>query len=257
MKINSMMKTTYRYVAALFALLMGLAACDEREPEAFKQINGIYFNNRSAANALLPFTDVTFVYVSGDEMQVPVKIQLLGRPSQEVRPIDIRVTSSDAEEGVDYMLPAVAELPAGASSLDYIVTLKRTEALKTVKKSISLELAANDYFTLPVDSEVQAGGESVTYKRFQIFFSDMFTSAPTAWEEDLIGPFTQQKFELICKVLTVDPADFNDSSVMTYAMQMFIHSEMTEYVKEQVKKRENGEEYDEKAFDNQGEPLTF
>lgn len=201
--------------------------------------------------------DVTFVYESGDDMEIPVKIQLLGRPVDESRPVDIRVSSENAVEGTDYVLSDKVEIPAGASGVNYIVTLKRTESLKTMKKTIYMELRANDYFALPVTEEIQAGGDTVSTLRYRIIFSDMFTSAPVAWEENLLGAFSQQKFELICDVLDVAPADFNDVSVMTFAMQVYISSEMTQYVKEQEEKKNAGEEFDENAFDGNGDPLTF
>ena len=172
-------------------------------------------------------------------------------------PVDIRVSSENAVEGTDYVLSDKVEIPAGASGINYIVTLKRTESLKTMKKTIYMELRANDYFALPVTEEIQAGGDTVSTLRYRIIFSDMFTSAPVAWEENLLGAFSQQKFELICDVLDVAPADFNDVSVMTFAMQVYISSEMTQYVKEQEEKKNAGEEFDENAFDGNGDPLTF
>ena len=222
-----MMKMKNRYIVAFLSLLIGLSACDEREPGTFQNISGIYFNNRSSASALQDSIDVTFVYESGDDMEIPVKIQLLGRPVDESRPVDIRVSSENAVEGTDYVL------------------------------SDNMELRANDYFALPVTEEIQAGGDTVSTLRYRIIFSDMFTSAPVAWEENLLGAFSQQKFELICDVLDVAPADFNDVSVMTFAMQVYISSEMTQYVKEQEEKKNAGEEFDENAFDGNGDPLTF
>ena len=226
-----MMKMKNRYIVVFLSLLIGLSACDEREPGTFQNISGIYFNNRSSASALQDSIDVTFVYESGDDMEIPVKIQLLGRPVDESRPVDIRVSSENAVEG--------------------------TDSLKTMKKTIYMELRANDYFALPVTEEIQAGGDTVSTLRYRIIFSDMFTSAPVAWEENLLGAFSQQKFELICDVLDVAPADFNDVSVMTFAMQVYISSEMTQYVKEQEEKKNAGEEFDENAFDGNGDPLTF
>lgn len=252
-----MMKMKNRYIVVFLSLLIGLSACDEREPDTFQNISGIYFNNRSSASALKDSIDVTFVYESGDDMEIPVKIQLLGRPVDESRPVDIRVSSENAVEGTDYVLSDKVEIPAGASSINYIVTLKRTESLKTMKKTIYMELRANDYFALPVTEEIQAGGDTVSTLRYRIIFSDMFTSAPVAWEENLLGAFSQQKFELICDVLDVAPADFNDVSVMTFAMQVYISSEMTQYVKEQEEKKNAGEKFDENAFDGNGDPLTF
>lgn len=111
-----------------------------------------------------------------------MKIQLLGRPVDESRPVDIRVSSENAVEGTDYVLSDKVEIPAGASGINYIVTLKRTESLKTMKKTIYMELP-NDYFALPVTEEIQAGGDTVSTLRYRNIFSDMFTSAPVAWEE--------------------------------------------------------------------------
>ena len=80
---------------------IGLVACEEQTPDAFDEISGIYFNNRSRASALQDSTDVTFVYENSNEMEIPVKIQLLGRPVEQARPINIRVSSEDATEGID------------------------------------------------------------------------------------------------------------------------------------------------------------
>ena len=86
----------------------------------------------------------------------------------------------------------------------------------------------------------------------------MFTKAPAAWDANLVGVFTQQKFELICKVLAIDPADFNDPSVITLAKLLYISAEMSAYVEEQVKMKGAGQLYDENAFDKgTGEPLNF
>ena len=86
----------------------------------------------------------------------------------------------------------------------------------------------------------------------------MFVAPPSAWEKGLIGEFSQQKFELICKVLDIAPSDFNDASKITFSMQLFIYSEMTEYVAREVAKRDRGEEFDKDVLDiKTGEPLSF
>ena len=105
-----MMKMKNRYIVVFLSLLIGLSACDEREPGTFQNISGVYFNNRSSASALQDSIDVTFVYESGDDMEIPVKIQLLGRPVDESRPVDIRVSSENAVEGTDYVLSDKVEI---------------------------------------------------------------------------------------------------------------------------------------------------
>ena len=237
--------------------LLAIVACQERTPEFFQDITGVYFNNTSATMSVTDSLDLTFVYEAGDEMEVPVKVQLLGRSVEQDRPLAVTVSSDNALEGVDYVLPQQAVMPAGASSVDYVVVLKRTDALKSERKMIHLTLHANEHFDLPV-SKMEQIADTVSIVDVRIYFSDMFTKAPAAWDENLLGEFTQQKFELICKVLHIDPADFNDPSVITLAKMLYISAEMTAYVTEQKENRNAGQDYDEDAFDPQtGEPLTF
>ena len=133
----------------------------------------------------------------------------------------------------------------------------RTPALKKEKKSIELVIQENDDFSLPVMEMVQLG-DTVSTISFRIFFSDMFTKAPAAWDVNLMGAFSQQKFELICRVLDIDPADFNDPAIITLAKQLYISVEMTGYVDEEVAKMEEGLDYDEEIIDKAtGLPLNF
>jgi hypothetical protein len=245
-----------RYIIYMLSFLT-LAACQERNPEYFQDINGIYFNNVSATMSVTDSLDLTFVYEAGDEMEVPVKVQLLGRSADQDRPLAVTVSSDNAQEGVDYLLPQQAVMPAGASSVDYMVVLKRTDALKSERKMIQLTLHANEHFDLPV-SKMEQIADTVSIVDVRIYFSDMFTKAPAAWDKNLLGEFTQQKFELICKVLQINPADFNDPSLITLAKMLYISAEMTAYVTEQKENRDAGKDYDRDAFDPQtGEPLTF
>ena len=237
--------------------VVALGSCSEQTPEVFEDINGVYFNNRTNTNVLQDATNVTFVYQKGDEMQVPVKIQLVGRPLEQAREIALTVTSDDAQEGVDYTLPEKAEMPAGATVFEYVITLKRTAVLKTQLKHIKLSLQPNANFMLPVTQEVMANGDKVTTLAYTIAFSDQFTTAPKAWDKGLLGEFTQQKFELACRVLDLDPADFNDDTKMTLAMQSYVSAQMQLYVRQQQTLRLNGEAYDADAFDAQGNPLQF
>lgn len=246
-----------RNIIVLFSILLSLLSCQERNPGHFIDVTGVYFNNMTDMMTVADSADLTFVYEAEDQLEVNVKVQLLGRTAEYDRPLEIRLTSENAQEGVDYILPQQAVLPAGASSVDYIVTLKRTPALKKEKKMLHLQIHPNEHFGLPVTHLVQVG-DSVSVLDYRIYFSDMFTNAPAAWDKNLLGEFTQQKFELICKVLDIDPADFNDASLMTLAKQLYISAEMTAYVRNEAARKAAGEPYDTEAFDPQtGEPLSF
>lgn len=239
------------------SLLLGAVSCIERNPGHFQDICGVYFNNTSGSMVVSDSLDVTFVYTAGDAMEIPVKVQLLGRSADEDRPVEISVSSDNAAEGVDFILPQHPVMPAGASSMDYVVTLRRTESLKSEKKMICLQIHANDHFDLPVTEMVQYN-DTVSTLQYRIYFSDMFTKAPAAWDANLVGAFTQQKFELICKVLGIDPGDFNDPGVITLAKLLYISAEMTAYVEGEVEKKNAGQPYDKDAFDKEtGEPLKF
>lgn len=234
-----------------------LSGCEERKPALFGDVTGVYFNNRSAFMTVADSLDVTFVYEKEDELVVPVRIQLVGRPADESRPVNVSVTSDNASQGEDYMLPDDPMMPAGASEVDYLVVLKRTESLKHEVKSIHLRIHSNDFFDLPVTEIVQTG-DTVSTLDYTILFSDMFTKAPVAWNEDLIGTFSQQKFELVCKVLDIDPADFNDASVITMGKLLYIRAEIVAYIEGEIEKKNAGESYDEDVMDSStGLPLEF
>lgn len=257
MKIFDSMKHKIIYSVAL---LLAAVSCKESVPVSFGDMAGVYFNNRASGNILTDRTEVTFVYHDGDEMEVPVAVQLIGRPSDRDRKVSIRATSDNAVEGTDYTLPEDAVLPAGETELSYIVTLKKTESINTEAKSVDFEILANDEFELPV-KEIKYTTGSVTTLRYRIVFSNRFTKAPAAWDRNLLGEFSLQKFELILKksdiTYVTNRSDFNDTSKMGLSRQQFVSSVMRKYVNEEVAKRQSGEEYDEDCFDSLGNPLEF
>ena len=165
-------------IGAMAALSLG--SCSEQEPDVFQNIICFYLNYFSNINFLLVYTNVTFFYLICDEFLVPVKIQLVGRPTDHPREIALMVSSEDAQEGTDYILPEKAEMPAGETVLEYMITLKRTAILKTQEKHIQVSLQPNENFTLPVTEETTANGDVVSTLSYQIIFSDKFTTAPMA-----------------------------------------------------------------------------
>lgn len=245
-----------RSIRILLLLPLLGAGCSESLPAHFDQIEGIYFNNQQNNGLLIDTASYTFIYEDADQMEVPVRIQQLGRMSQTPRAVNLRVTSPDAVEGVDYDLSGEALLPANANSFDYLITLYRTEALKSETKHLVVELAPNDSFILPFTEQIQSG-DTVSTVRYTIYFSDQFTAPPAGWQTIFIGAFSQQKFELICEVMQIARADFNEEGVISSAKWMYIQSTMINYVSTQERLRDAGQPYDERAFDESGAPLTF
>lgn len=252
MTIKNILTSLLIMVSTLF-----FSSCKESTPGYFDNITGVYFDNRTPVGVLTDSVSVTFAYEKENFMDVPVNIRLVGRPANTDRPVCVTVSSENALEGKDYNLPQSAILPAGAVETDYIIRLTKTKELNDAEKDITLKLHPNSEFNLPFPGEKNPAGEMVTALEFKISFSNIFNQAPAAWEADILGPFSREKFELACKHLDIDPADFNDPTKMTLPKSMFVSKEMNSYVKEQVANKNAGRPYDKEAFDSKGQPLTF
>lgn len=244
-------------IFSVLFLMLSASGCQESLPKHFDPIEGVYFNNQQNNGSLIDSASYTFIYEDRDQMEVPVRIQQLGRLSSTPRPVNLKVSSPDATEGTDYTISGDAVLPANATNFDFPITLYRTEALKSETKRIVVELSANEHFCIPFTEQIQSGGDTVSTVRYTIYFSDQFTAPPAGWQTLFVGAFTQQKFELICDVMEIARADFNEEGKISSAKWMYIQSTMTSYVAEQERLRKAGQPYDERAFDESGAPLTF
>ena len=130
------MKTSNIFIWIM--LIIGLTACSEEEVNNYSANEGIYFNQRiRVGNILTDSTNFTFVYLeeSQNEAIVSIPVQLVGRATDEARPVNIKVVGGSAKEGDDFVLPANPVLPAGASSFNYEITLKRTKKTNISNRS--------------------------------------------------------------------------------------------------------------------------
>lgn len=254
------MRTKNYIIWGILILVTGFTSCDEKTPDLYDAVDGVYFNNRQRNNILLDSTSYTFVYSEYDTISIPVVIQSVGPQHPENRPINIKVTSENAEEGVDYVLPEKCELPANSSKFNYVVLLKRTSALQETVKTIYFEIQENEYFTLPIKEEITDATNNISTStlHYRIEFSDMFTSPPAAWnDEGICGKFSPEKLNLICKVLEIPKEDFNDPKKVTWSRFAFIRQTMSAYVEEQYMYYQYGMEYDADIFDKEGNLLEF
>ena len=222
----------------IMLLIMGLTACSEEEVNTYSADEGIYFNQRiRVGNILTDSTNFTFVYIeeSQNEATVSIPVQLVGRATDEPRPVNIKVVGGSAKEGDDFVLPVNPVLPAGASSFNYEITLKRSTALQEEAKTIELAIEENEYFRPIITHEITdiQSGTDVTTMRHKIEFSELFTEAPAAWVTQIFD-FTPQRFFLTCRVMDVPRADFNDRSKIPTARFRYFISEMVKYVGEQL-----------------------
>ena len=94
----------------IMLLIMGLTACSEEEVNTYSADEGIYFNQRiRVGNILTDSTNFTFVYIeeSQNEATVSIPVQLVGRATDEPRPVNIKVVGGSAKEGDDFVLPGI------------------------------------------------------------------------------------------------------------------------------------------------------
>lgn len=247
------MKT--RNIFIWIMLILGLTACSEEEVNTYNAEEGIYFNQRiRVGNILTDSTNFTFVYIeeSQNEATVSIPVQLVGRAIDEPRPVNIKVVGGSAKEGDDFVLPVNPVLPAGASSFNYEITLKRSTILQEEAKTIEIAIEENEYFRPIITHEITdiQSGTDVTAMRHKIEFSELFTEAPTAWYTK-ICPFTPQRFFLTCRVMDVPRSDFNDPSKISFFRFQYFISEMRKYVAEQLLL----ENPDPEIFDENGDPI--
>ena len=232
-------------------LIIGLTACSEEEINTYSADEGIYFNQRiRVGNILTDSTNFTFVYIeeSQNEAIVSIPVQLVGKATDEPRPVNIKVVGGSAKEGDDFVLPANPVLPAGASSFNYEITLKRSTALQEEAKTIEIAIEENEYFRPIITHEITdiQSGTDVSTMRHKIEFSE----APAAWYT-YIYPFTPQRFFLTCRVMDIPRSDFNDASKISSFRFQYLMSEMVKYVAEQLLL----ENPDPEIFDENGTPI--
>lgn len=230
------MKT--RNIFIWIMLIIGLTSCSEEEVNNYSADEGIYFNQRiRIGNILTDSTNFTFVYIEESQREaiVSIPVQLVGRAIDEPRSVNIKVVGGSAKEGDDFVLPINPVLPAGASSFNYEITLKRSTSLQEEAKTIEIAIEENEYFKPIITHEITdiQNGKDVTTMRHKIAFSELFTEAPAAWYT-YIYSFTPQRFFLTCRVMNVSRSDFNDVSKITSARFQYLMSEMIKYVAEQL-----------------------
>lgn len=235
---------------------IGIISCEEDSLQVYDSVEGIYFDNY-LARQLADSSNYTFVYIEEDVIEVDIKIQTLGSQSDIDRVVNMRVSSENAEEGVDYVLPELCVIPANYSKFNYTVRLLRTPSLKEAFKTIEFEIVANENFTLPFLEELVIN-DTVSRVHYKIEFSELFTSPPAAWnDEGICGTFSPEKLFLISKVLDIPRSDFNDPKKVTWAKFSYIRSEMNKYVMDEYMKMWYGMPFDEEILDKDGNPLEF
>lgn len=104
-------------------------------------------------------------------------------------------------------------------------------------------------------ARVQSGGDTVSAVTFKIIFGPVHGAARRL-AHDVRGAFLAAEIRTYLR-REGSEADFNEAGKITDAKWLYIESRMINYVRDQEELKAGGEPYDERAFDENGEPLQF
>ena len=167
-------------------------------------------------------TVVSFVYIDSKNEYDTVVLQanVMGEVvNSETRYVSVKVTGKNAEAGVDYLpLKERYEIAPGKIFCEIPVCLKRTDALKSEIKEITVELQPNEDFDLLYQEDIPSTGGTVVFSKLsrRILFHEMMLEAPDTWNEYYLGTFSAAKFREICDQMDIPREKFLDRSYMSF-----------------------------------------
>lgn len=203
----------YLYIISLALLSVGYS-CDS-EYDTYSGTDVVYMNETTDT------TRFSFTYVDSkyDRQTQEIKIKAIGNVYDYDRVVNIKFTTKNATEGIDFEpLADQYVIKAGEISLVIPIVMIRTEALQTEEKVIDMELADNEYFKTYYDfgSDDRTTWVKTNRLRQTLIFSEFMTQRPKQWNPYVLGTFSPKKFMLICDVMGIEREKFLDASYMSY-----------------------------------------
>jgi hypothetical protein len=175
----------------LITICCWLMACSKDAVDQYGEVNYIYLANDSADIEEIDSLEYSFAFHPGAEKDtVPVLVKLVGKLSNQDRPIGLAVEASHTTAiASDYELPDPMVLRAGRAVDTIQLVLHKSDRLKTQKFRIRLMLKENEHFLLgPPDN-----------RYIDITFSDMI-GRPSWWnsivETNFLGKYSDTKYRL-------------------------------------------------------------
>ena len=258
------MKKIVKIAAVLLLPVWAMYSCKESTPDPYGAPDGIYFNNRTTGNALVDTLTTTFVYQpdSVEYIDVPVVVQSVGWQADVDRPVDIRVSSDNAVEGIDYELITPALMPAHVSQFIYYVRVKKTDALSSEIKIVNLELRANEYFETFLEKSATGDSEYpyVDMLHYRIAYSNFFSMAPEGWRPEYVGVFSERKLRLLWKLFDYIPREnYYQRYLIPFNQWTYMSQSVNEYMYDQeaIMRGWSPGKVDEDALDENGNLLDF
>lgn len=261
-----MKKLLYRLM--ILSCMVWMTGC-ERDMMDFEGRDAIYFDVQrgvawtdSARWARYWFTEVNFINVQGDTLDISLKVGLGGRVTDYPRPFSIEVVrdSTTAIEGYDYDIRTDWEMPAGAACAYINMQVYKQEDLLDTNRTIMLKVLENEYFTTDLSFTGALEGRYDLLDGEKAFNPDprfhtvnlkLEVSRPASWagmdypitaenptpyEFGLFGAFTAKKYLLMLEVTGFTTEDFEGS--LPSGVQNVISEVFANYLEEQFDKGE-------------------
>ncbi len=208
----------YGWALAGAALSLGLGSCNETI-QTYDGETGVYFamlqsgssedNPRYDTSSSVPFA---LTHGATDSL-FQLRVKIIGRVADYPRSFSYRVIAeeSTAEEGADYTLPdAPCEVPAGEVYGYIPIHFYRQASLDGEERTLTLELQANENFSLPLTSWLPVNGTETVGTdviRHTVTVSDKYVRLD-GWSDMFYGTYSDKKIKLMCSVFGLTLADF-------------------------------------------------
>jgi hypothetical protein len=209
-----------------------LSACSKDAVDQYGEVSYVYLANDSANVEEIDSVEYSFAFHPGADIDtVPVLVKLVGRLSEQDRPVGLAVEASHttALPG-DYDLPEPVLLRAGRAVDTIHLVLHKSDRLKTQKFRIRLVLNENEHF--------QPGPSG--NRHIDITFSDMI-ARPGWWnntvETNFLAQYSDTKYRLFIEATGIaDMTGLSENEQRAYAI---IFRDFL------ARGRENGEVYED------------
>lgn len=209
-------------LSSAFLSFLVFTSCSQEEIETYKDTDNIYFSTAVFAtiveNGAKVLTDSTGFSFGLDNPSItertyfiPIRVQ--GKVSNVDRKVKVTVDpSSTAVLGTHFTLPENIIMRAGKELDTITIKVLRTPDMKTNGRTLILNLEENEFFTTKMQTKVTnvLTQKTMSYVRFKLSFDDKLTQ-PKGWYVPFLGVFTPKKFFLMCDLMDLEPAMFNQS----------------------------------------------
>ena len=210
----------------LLVMVLTLGAC-EKSLMSYEGPESIYFSMQKNANPeeniYFPDGSINLMNQVGDEIEYALNVMVTGAPKDYDRPyrVSIVADSTTAVAGTDYILPEGGVIKAGQISDSLYVKLLKNDKLQETSVRLSVQVLANEHFTLNFSEFGHDGREYNVFdpRVYDLTFTSMMTK-PYWWESystsnqvenGNLGYFTTKKISLLNELYSLTYADWLDT----------------------------------------------